>query len=708
MGPFDHCYKCSAKLTPGKEQCPACGASVPLAQFTESSRRRSLLWRNLRRALIAVLLIAVVHLYRPYINHYVRLLWPLRFSPLVTAAVERANGQSSAVAAIGSMKAGWSVKGYVRNDGTGWSEGRLWIPVQGTKGEGTLYVRAGRESGPWVFSDLELTVTKGGVVRLLGVQPSLGANLKPYGHLYLIPIGQIKSLNLQELISYYNDALGLKIELLAAIPFEERVRDQQRRQLIAEELINLMRRRLPKLANDPSAILLGITEEDMYIRSYGWSFAVNLRRQSRFGVVSSYRLQPVLSGIAHNQELLTTRVRKLVSKNVGVLVYRLPLNDDPTSLLYSGGLGGRDFDKMIESFDGLGPQPIADEFTTGHAQSPAKIELLPNLTEIKADGHYPCLHAKRIESKGSAAVRFSVALDNCLQRSLLDTVVDEIEIDLRYGLVITRTTDLFIPDSVPVALTRCYRLWDEDSRTFGRGSALSWDMYPIGSRNPYTYVEIITCDGSRLRFERISQGTGYADALFEHRQTATPFFGSRFSWNGNGWDLKRSDGSLLLFPESYYAKRGVDGALIGFRDGTGQQVKIERDRRRNVKKITSPGGGFVSFDYDSAERVTKAVDNRNRTVKYSYDAGGRLFKVENGKSFRSFDYNDMYLMSIEENGHKFAAFRYKRGRLGQITFADGQIYKFDYDYDPKDNYTVVRTYMQEPNGTVTKFDIKPE
>jgi hypothetical protein len=56
---------------------------------------------------------------------------------------------------------------------------------------------------------------------------------------------------------------------------------------------------------------------------------------------------------------------------------------------------------------------------------------------------------------------------------------------------------------------------------------LSWDLFPIGSRQPYTYIEVITCDGNSLRYERISKGTGYADAVYEHRQTATAFLGSR-------------------------------------------------------------------------------------------------------------------------------------------------------------------------------------
>jgi hypothetical protein len=104
----------------------------------------------------------------------------------------------------------------------------------------------------------------------------------------------------------------------------------------------------------------------------------------------------------------------------------------------------------------------------------------------------------------------------------------------------------FVSGKIPLAATRCYRSWDNLTRTFGRNTTLSWDLFPTGSRQPYTYIEIITCDGQRLRYERISKGTGYADAVYERRATATPFLGSRFSWNGNGWDLKLRDGSLNL------------------------------------------------------------------------------------------------------------------------------------------------------------------
>ena len=235
---------------------------------------------------------------------------------------------------------------------------------------------------------------------------------------------------------------------------------------------------------------------------------------------------------------------------------------------------------------------------------------------------------------------------------------------------------------------------------------MSWDMFPLGERNPYTYVYILTCDGSRFHFDRISKGTGYADALYEHRATATPFFGARFGWNGNGWDVKLGDGTFLLFPESYYAKRGADGSLTGFRSANGQPVRIERDRRRNLVRLTASSGRWVSFEYDSSDRVIRASDDKNREVNYRYDAGGRLFQVMNGTQSRTFEYNRTYLTSIDENDRRLVDFRYTRGRVGEVAFGDGQTYKFRYDYDPRDDYTVLRTYLTPPDGTVTKFDIK--
>jgi YD repeat-containing protein len=233
-------------------------------------------------------------------------------------------------------------------------------------------------------------------------------------------------------------------------------------------------------------------------------------------------------------------------------------------------------------------------------------------------------------------------------------------------------------------------------------------LFPTGSRQPYTYVDVNTCDGNQLHFNRISKGTGYADAVYEHRATATAFLGSRFSWNGNGWDLKLRDGSIYVFPESYYAKKPVDGALIKFRDARGQTVKMERSDRRTLERITSPDGHSITFAHDAANRIYQVEDDQKRKVSYLYDHGGRLVEVRGLHAVRSFDYESTYLTKVEENGQRLVEFDYDRdGRISELKLPDGRRFRLRYEYDRADAKRIAKSILTLPDRSITKFDIPP-
>jgi hypothetical protein len=63
-------------------------------------------------------------------------------------------------------------------------------------------------------------------------------------------------------------------------------------------------------------------------------------------------------------------------------------------------------------------------------------------------------------------------------------------------------------------------------------------------------------------------------------------------------------------------------------------------------------------------------------------------------------------MTIDENDRRSVDFRYTRGRIDEITFNANQTYKFRYEYDPRDDYTVKRTWLTMPDGALSRFDIK--
>jgi predicted Zn-dependent protease len=702
---FGRCSNCGATLSPGVPRCSSCDAPVAEPK-SRSLLQRVISWRHFRHLLIALILFLLPHAPYAYKVFPYRLLLPM--SPLVLEAVTRANQHPETEALLGRpISAGWFSRGYVRSDETGWSEGKMWIPVTGVKAPGMLYARGGQADSPWIFSELRLIHADGRALDLLApiAQPLL-LPLANQVRVYIVPIGDVMGLGLDELPEFYRKQYDLSVEVVKPIPLQPEVRNTARDQLIFEELIQLMRRRLPKLAQDKSAYLIGVTDEDMYMRDRNWNFAyTSYSPFDRAGVVSSHRFVPY--PLAGNENLLRARVRKMVSRTMGFVVFELPRSDDPSSVMYKDLYGSSSADLMSDRFEGLGARAVVDEFKTGHGIRPQPAEIMPERTNFdysKVDGRYPCLRIQK--AKNGAPKAMDVALTKCAQGVYLSEEFDEIEVDLRIGNLVTRTTDLFMPGALPIATTRCYRSWDNTARTFGRNTTLSWDLFPVGSRQPYTYIEIIPCDGNPLRYERISKGTGYADAVYEHRTTNTAFLRSRISWNGNGWDLKLRDGSLYLFPESYYAKKPIDGALIEFHDAGGQAVKMTRRERRNLKRISTPDQRWISFEHDTADRIMTVEDHQKRKVNYLYDHGGRLAEVRGLKAVRRYTYDNTYLMKVEENSRLIADFEYdETGKIGRLTLPNQGTYRFRYEYDRADEDRAVRSVVTAPDGSTNKFEI---
>ena len=702
QGKIQRCGRCRVELSPDAKHCPYCGIPVGSGIGKPSARR---LWpRTLLYVVALSSFIAVIGL--PHIAPWIRSQWLLQTSHLIYEAVGRANDNPRAAAILGKpITARWWVRGYLRDDETGWRDGRLWIPVSGSQRSGTLYARVGRASGPWVFSELELSTENGTVVNLLEPPPPSPVRLQACGPVYLIPLGNVGGLGLEELPDYYRKTYGLEVTLLPSIRVPVSGRDSVRMHFVAEDLVDLMKRRHPKLAKDDSAVLIGIINQDMSIRSFNWPSAYTYRTGGQFAVVSGAFLKPSPYNLPQESSWLKTRVRKVVSRDIGFLVYRLPYSNDPTSLLYSEMWSVRDIDLASERFDGLGSVAAVSEFKDAHGQAPVKPELRADVSQpLKADGRHPCLIVQWPDNAQSNKI--TAEITKCSPRSLIETEVNEIEVDLRYGLLLARKTDLFIPDAIPLTLTRCYRLWDHRPLPFGASTNHVWDMNPTGSRQPYTYVDLALCDGQSIHYERISKGSGYADAVYEHRETATPFLGSRFSWNGKGWDLRLKDGSLLLFPEAYHAKRPVEGAIIGFRDAEGRSVQVDRDRHRNLQRITSPSGHFIAFEQDPSGKILKAFDDRQRAVKYVYDDAGRLALVQGLNSVHRHWYDGTYLTAIDDGNHRLVNLRYFEGRLAELSLPDGRSYRLRFEYDPRDHRQVLRSFTIGPDGMVIRTDAR--
>ncbi|MDF2734080.1 MAG: hypothetical protein K0S97_703 [Chloroflexota bacterium] len=162
---------------------------------------------------------------------------------------------------------------------------------------------------------------------------------------YLVPIGDFPREAADALVAHYFEKFGLAIEVLPSIPVPAGAMDAERQQLIAERLLDAIAAS-ETVAGDPDAVVIGLTDVDMYIAARTWGYAYGLRSGGTQAVVSSARMD---DGFA-TEERRQQRLRKMVTKNIGILYYGLGVSDDPRSVLYRDILGPDDLDYASEDF----------------------------------------------------------------------------------------------------------------------------------------------------------------------------------------------------------------------------------------------------------------------------------------------------------------------------------------------------------------------
>jgi RHS repeat-associated protein len=278
-------------------------------------------------------------------------------------------------------------------------------------------------------------------------------------------------------------------------------------------------------------------------------------------------------------------------------------------------------------------------------------------------------------------------------------------VDCYTGLFLHTRTDLSLPGTLPIGVTRTYRPRDMASRAFGIGTNHAYDIFTVGDTWPYTYQELILPDGGRVRFERISPGTSFSDAVYEHTSSPSEYQGAVISYFGGQWRLRMKNGVEMYFADCEGCTSARAAALLSYRDRWGNRLTIDRDTSRNVTRVTSPDGRFIEFTYDTSNRITEARDNTGRVVTYQYDASGRLWKVTNpegGVEEYGYDTSNRMATVKKPNGTLMVTNVYDaKGRVTQQTLSDGGVYKFAYTLDGSGRVT--QTDVTDPRGNVRRI-----
>jgi predicted Zn-dependent protease len=176
--------------------------------------------------------------------------------------------------------------------------------------------------------------------------PTDPAQLRGSGTVSFVPLDDFPRRILEAFVEHYRQKYGLKVRIEAAVAVPPVAFDPARKQLIAEEVLAAVRR----AHGSSGRVLIALSERDLYARSLHWRYAFSYR-QVDAAVVSSARMDhPILGFWPPAPERQVARLRKMVTKSIGVLYYNLPLSENCRSVMYGHVGGPHELDFMGEDF----------------------------------------------------------------------------------------------------------------------------------------------------------------------------------------------------------------------------------------------------------------------------------------------------------------------------------------------------------------------
>jgi YD repeat-containing protein len=558
------------------------------------------------------------------------------------------------------------------------------VRLVGSRASGHLYGVANAVNGAWEFSRLSFLADR--TAKKIDLAPArlrLALPAVPAKKVYLIPVGLDSNESLEWAPAYYKTKLGIDVAVLPASSLPNDLEDPRRHQVDSERFVERLHRSYPQLAEDPSNILIGVTSRDIFIRSFGWSYAENYRRDGHLAVVSSARFHPLTFLERWNPEWFNSRVQKMLTKNIAILYFDLPMSSDYTSLLSGGVLSGQEVDLMSGSLIGAEGQwdPFIDSGDIGVTMYATRDK--PLLWRLAAScGELP------------------------------GTSVDVFNADLTIGIFAYRKTDFRFDGEYPLQFTRVYRNKDSQSRPFGIGANDSMDIFLVGQMG--VYIDLVFEDGGRIHFvHKPAEPRQSGDTYLAASAAGNAFSRARAVFAGNNWTIERRDGWKFNFPYTPRALGANVTVLTGFSDPSGHTYKMVRDTSGDLLSVTTPSGQWLHFERDSHHRIQSIAGSSGRTVGYEYDAAGRLsHMIESDGRQERYTYDDkaqMLTVTLDSDAPLLVNDYDISGNIITQTLPEG--YKFEYHYT-RDlrgrGNALVPDLITAPNGLLTHIQYGPE
>jgi YD repeat-containing protein len=656
------CPACNSPLA-SASSCPRCGyVSSETTPAATNSKGRS---RSFKIQVFAHILWLALPLY-----FYGRLLTSSAYQRSIDLAKSSPDFQKILGKEIHAQwfPVGSALRSY-NSDFAEWS-----VPLSGSRGYGRLYGVANRIGTQWEYSRLTFTAAKGGATIDLSPTPSR-PDLPPASakKVYLVPLSLAQDQSLDWAPGYFRAKLGVDVKILPRITLDSSEEDPTRHQYVAEKCIDLMVHSLRDLVSDPSAIFIGVTSQDMFVGALDWKYAENFREGGRLAVVSAARLQPTDYPGKWNRELLNSRLQKMLTKNIALLYFNLPLSNDYTSLLSAGVLSGKQIDYMSGQL--VGAEGRWDSLATSGE---------PMVSMIVAPGK---------PTSWVLAPAWEL---------IPDTHFEFFVVELGIGLFVQRKVDFYLDGEYPLEFARVYRNADDRSRAFGIGANDSLDVFLVGKMG--SFIDFVDENGARLHFDHVDAKTGEPAQLYLASTTSGRF--TKAVYEGDVWRVTTKDGWTYLFPFRPKAYESQITVLTGIIDPTGHKYEMVRDDSGDLLSITTPSGKWLHFEHDGGHRIRRIIDSLGRAVQYDYNSSGQLIRVsDSGGYSESYTYNDRneMLSVLDATGTPLLTNQYTSSNLitGQ-TLGDGR--HFEYWYSFEGRMVIKQNLFKDPSGLSTFFD----
>jgi YD repeat-containing protein len=596
-------------------------------------------------------------------------------------SIERAKSSSEVQRVLGTgVHTRWlPIGSALRSYGSDFAE---WsVVLAGSHGSGRLYGIANKIGTDWEISRLTLVPANGGPsLNLTPPPPRLHLPPAKATKAYLVPLDPTPQQSLSWATDYYKAKLGISVDLLPAVTLAPSAEDPTRHQLIAEKCIDAIAQAYPELANDPSVVLVGVTSRDMFIQAFNWSYAENYREYGRMAVVSSARFEPTDFPGKWNKELLNSRLQKMITKNIVMLCFDLPLSSDYTSLLSSGILSGREVDYMSSKIVG-------------------------------ASGQWdPSFNA------GDAAVTITASPDKPMTwrfddvRNLPDRSAEIVNVYIDDGLLIQRKMDFYLDGEYPLELMRVYSTSTGGQRSwsFGVNAQHSLDTFLVGEMEKW--VDLNFADGSKVHFDYVKPQQPQSVEIYR----AVPNYSKEFSnaearYESDTWRVTTGTGWTYLFPYRPKARGSQVTVLTGFYDPSGHKTEMTRNEAGDLLEVTTPSGKWLRFECDSEHRVRRITDSQGRTAQYEYDQAGRLTRVTDiqGHS-ETYAYNtsDKMISIMDGSGNHVLSNEFtETGLIASQTLNDGRRLQYGYQFAARN--VIRQSFLTDSSGLMTDFSYGP-